>query len=533
MSAPSNSFGFISKHLNIKQLKNDTLSGLTVALALIPEAVAFALIAQVNPLVGLYAAFFMGLISAAFGGRPGMISGATGAIAVVAVAVVTLYDINHLFVAIVMMGLIQIVFGILRLGKFIRLVPHSVFLGFVNGLALVIFIAQLAHFQLPSEDGSHGIRGLFHAQWIPGAQIIIMLSIAVLTMAIIHFLPKFTKIVPSTLAAIVVGTLLVVGLSQMIPGFGTKTVADIATIKGGLPQFVLPEFTFGIMFTVLPYAIIMALVGLIESLLTLNLIDEVTETTGRPNRECIGQGLANTVTGLFQGMGGCAMVGQSIINIKSGGRGRWSGISAALFLLFFIMYGSQLIEIIPVAVLIGVMFMVVIGTFEWGSFKLIGKIPAMEVFIGMTVATITVFYDLALAVIAGVILSALVFAWEHAKQINIKSFVNDEGSNVYQLEGALFFGSIKQFQELFDPKSDTQDVIIDFKNARVADHSALEAIDKLATRYQKVNKTLHLIHLSGECKRLLDAAGPLVEVNVLEDPHYHLAVDNAAERLDK
>jgi SulP family sulfate permease len=513
---------------NPKVLKNDTLSGLTVALALVPEAVAFALIAHVNPIVGLYAAFFMGLIAAAIGGRPGMITGATGAIAVVAVALVVEHDINHLFVAVVLMGLIQILFGIFKLGKFIRLVPHPVFLGFVNGLALVIFIAQLAHFQLPNDSGAHGVKGLFVAEWIPMTQIAIMLAIAFLTMAIIQWLPKFTTIIPSTLAAIIVGTVLVLGLMQIFPDFTTKTVGDITSIKGGLPQFSMPTVTMDIFLTALPYAIIMALVGLIESLLTLNLIDEITETTGRPNKECIGQGVANTVTGLFGGMGGCAMVGQSIINIKSGGRGRWSGISAALFLLMFILYASSLIEVIPIAVLMGVMFMVVIGTFEWSSFGLLTKIPPVESMIGIAVAVITVFFDLAVAVIIGVILSALVFAWEHAKHINVRRFVNDDGQTIYQLEGALFFGSIRQFQELFSPKEDTDDVIIDFQTARVADHSALEAIDKLADRYQKAGRTLHLVHLSEQCRLLLDKAGPLVEVNVKEDPHYSVAVDNAA-----
>lgn len=519
--------------LNPAQIKNDTLSGLTVALALVPEAVAFAIIAHVNPLVGLYAAFFMGLIAAAIGGRPGMISGATGAIAIVAVGLVVKHDINHLFVAVILMGIIQIAFGIFRLGKFIRLVPHPVFLGFVNGLALVIFIAQLAQFQVPGSTEKHGIWGLFDAEWIAVEPMMVMLGLAVLTMAIIEFFPKLTKALPSTLVAIVAGTLIVIAIKYVMPDFSTKLVSDVASIKGGLPEFSLPTINLQIVLAALPYAIIMALVGLIESLLTLNLVDEMTDSVGRPNKECVGQGVANTVTGLFGGMGGCAMVGQSMINIKSGGRGRLSGIVAALFLLVFILYASSIIELIPVGVLIGVMFMVVIGTFEWGTLRLLGKIPFTDVVIGVTVMITTVFFDLAVAVIVGVILSALVFAWEHAKQIQATSFINDHGQKVYELDGALFFASIKNFQDLFDPKNDPDDVIIDFKRSRVADHSALEAIDKLASRYINAGTTLHLVHLSPQCKLLLDKAGPLVEVNILEDPDYNLAIDNAALKLAK
>lgn len=496
-------------------IKNDLLSGLTVALALVPEAVAFALLAGVPAINGLYAAFTIGLVASIAGGRPGMISGATGAIAVVIGTLVAQHGIEYLFAAVVMMGIIQITFGLLRLGKFIRLVPFPVFLGFVNGLALVIFLAQLQHFKIELPDGT--------MEWITGTKLYIMLALIVLTMFIIEFLPRLTKAVPSTLVAIIIGTIIVIVL-----GLDTKTVSDLSSVKGSFPPFHIPDVNlsweaFKIVF---PYALVMALVGLIESLLTLNLVDELTETTGHPNRECIGQGLANVTTGFFSGMGGCAMVGQSIINIKSGGRQRLSGISAALFLLIFIMFASKLIDRIPIAVLVGVMFMVVIGTFEWGSLRMLGKIPISDWIIIVTVTLITVFTDnLALAVITGVILSALVFAWQHASHIHANIRYNRMGDKVYELEGPLFFASTQNFQDIFTPKEDTDDVVVDFKNSRVADHSAIEAIDKLAERYDRAGKRLHLKHLSPECRLLLKKAGPLVEVNVVEDPHYHVADD--------
>jgi len=469
-----------------ESIKNDLLSGLTVALALVPEAVAFALLAKLHPLTGLYAAFTIGLIASIIGGRPGMISGATGAIAVVIGTLVVKHGAEYLFAAVMMMGLIQIAFGALKMGKFIRLVPHPVFLGFVNGLALVILIAQFEHFKIKGLEDSY--------TWITGMPLFVMIVLIVLTMLIIQFLPRFTKAIPSTLAAIVVGTLLVLGLN-----LDTRTVADMASIKGSFPPFHLPDvpLTLEAFKIVFPYALGMAAVGLIESLLTLNLVDELTETTGHPNRECVGQGVANTVTGMFSGMGGCAMVGQSIINIKSGGRGRLSGISASLFLLVFILYASSLIEVIPIAVLVGVMFMVVIGTFEWGSLRLLGKIPLYDWFIIVAVTVITVVSDnLAIAVIVGVILSALVFAWENAKHIDAHVSVDEDGNNVYEIDGPLFFASIKNFQDIFVPREDTNDVIVDFKNSRIADHSAIEAIDKLAERYDRAGKRLHLKHLS-------------------------------------
>ncbi|MEE9310065.1 MAG: SulP family inorganic anion transporter [Cocleimonas sp.] len=499
-------------------IKNDLLSGLTVALALVPEAVAFALLAHLHPLTGLYAAFTIGLIASIVGGRPGMISGATGAIAVVIGGLVLTHGEEYLFAAVMMMGLIQVIFGILKLGKFIRLVPHPVFLGFVNGLALVILIAQFEHFKIPVVGAAEGVH-----EWITGNSLYIMIALILLTMAIIHYLPRFTKAIPSTLAAIVVGTLIVLGL-----GLDTRTVADMASIKGVFPPFHLPEvdLSWEAFKVVFPYAIAMAAVGLIESLLTLNLVDELTETTGEPNRECVGQGVANVVTGMFGGMGGCAMVGQSIINIKSGGRQRLSGISAALFLLIFILYASSLIETIPIAVLVGVMFMVVIGTFEWSSLRLLGKIPLADWFIIVAVTAITVISDnLAIAVIIGVILSALVFAWEHAKSINATTRIDRMGNKVYEINGPLFFASTQNFQDIFTPKEDTDDVVVDFKNSRIADHSAIEAIEKLAVRYDRAEKRLHLKHVSEECRSLLKKAGPLVEVNVVEDPTYHVADD--------
>ncbi len=494
--------------------KNDLLSGLTVALALVPEAVAFAFVAHVEPLVGLYAAFLVGLIAAVVGGRPGMISGATGALAVVMVALVNSHGVEYLFATVVLMGLIQIAVGLLKLGKFIRMVPHPVMLGFVNGLAIVIFLAQLKSFQVPDAAGID--------RWMQGPELYTMLALVLLTMAIIHLLPKLTRALPASLAAILVVTALVIGL-----GLESRTVGDMASIAGGLPEFHLPAVplsweTLGVIF---PYAVVLAAIGLIESLLTLSLIDEITETRGQGNRECIGQGTANLVTGFFGGMGGCAMIGQSMININSGGRGRLSGISAALFLLIFILFAADLIEMIPLAALTGVMFMVVIGTFEWSSFRIMRKIPRADAFVIVLVSGVTVATDLAIAVVVGVIVSALVFAWEHAKHITVRSYEGRLGGKVYELHGPLFFASVNNFQELFDPKNDPDDVVVEFQHSRVMDHSAIEAIDTLAERYLNAGKRLHLRHLSDECRRLLRQAGDLVEVNVIEDPKYRVAVD--------
>jgi SulP family sulfate permease len=513
----------------VASFKNDLLSGLTVALALVPEAVAFAFVAGVDPLVGLYAAFMVGLITACIGGRPGMISGVTGALAVVMVSLVADHGVEYLFITVVLMGLLQITAGVLKLGKFIRMVPYPVMLGFVNGLAIVIFLAQLGQFGEAGQAGwLHGTfmqDSIVDVAWLQGEQLYMLFGLVLLTMFIIYFLPRLTKALPSSLVAILVVTALVLGLD-----LNTKVVGDIASISGGLPSFHVPVVPFNLetLFIILPYAIILAAIGLIESLLTLRLIDEITETRGRGNRECIGQGVANTFTGFFGGMGGCAMIGQSMINVNSGGRGRLSGISAAVYLLLFILVGSTLIEQIPLAALIGVMFIVVIGTFEWSSFRIVGKVPRSDALILVTVSAVTVATDLAFAVIVGVIISTLVFAWEHAKFIRIDAREDHKGSTVYAVTGPLFFGSATSFLERFDPKNDNDDVIIDFARSRVADHSALEAIDTLAERYLNAGKKLHLVHLSEECRKLLTKAGNLVEVNVIEDPKYFVAEDSLA-----
>ncbi len=513
----------------VASFKNDLLSGLTVALALVPEAVAFAFVAGVDPLVGLYAAFMVGLITACIGGRPGMISGVTGALAVVMVSLVADHGVEYLFITVVLMGLLQITAGVLKLGKFIRMVPYPVMLGFVNGLAIVIFLAQLGQFGEAGQAGwLHGTfmqDSIVDVAWLQGEQLYMLFGLVLLTMFIIHFLPRLTKALPSSLVAILVVTALVLGLD-----LNTKVVGDIASISGGLPSFHVPVVPFNLetLFIILPYAFILAAIGLIESLLTLRLIDEITETRGRGNRECIGQGVANTFTGFFGGMGGCAMIGQSMINVNSGGRGRLSGISAAVYLLLFILVGSTLIEQIPLAALIGVMFIVVIGTFEWSSFRIVGKVPRSDALILVTVSAVTVATDLAFAVIVGVIISTLVFAWEHAKFIRIDAREDHKGSTVYAVTGPLFFGSATSFLERFDPKNDNDDVVIDFARSRVADHSALEAIDTLAERYLNAGKKLHLVHLSEECRKLLTKAGNLVEVNVIEDPKYFVAEDSLA-----
>ncbi len=495
-----------------QEIKLNLLSGLTVALAMVPEAIAFALIAHVSPLTGLYAAVLVSFITATFGGRPGMISGATGALAVVMVALVVQHGVEYLFATVVLMGLLQILFAVAKLGKFIRMVPHPVMLGFVNGLAIVIFLAQFGHFKTVAEDGT--------TAWMSGQPLYTMLGLIALTMAVIYLLPKLTKAIPSTLAGI-----MVVSFGVTFLNIDTKTVGDLGSIAGGLPSFHLPQVplnleTFKIIF---PYALILAAVGLIETLLTLNLIDDMTDTRGKPNRESMAQGAANVVTGLFGGMGGCAMIGQSMINVNNGALKRLSGIATAVFLLSFILFASHWIEMIPLAALIGVMFVVAEKTFEWGSFRLYGKIPKPDLLVIVLVAGITVVADLAIAVIIGVIFSALVFAWEHAKQISATTRTNEQGWKVYELKGTLFFASISAFQNLFSPANDPQEVAIDFKNAKVADHSALAAIDALAERYQAAGKKLHLKHLSQDCLELLDKAKGMIEVNVLEDPKYHIA----------
>jgi SulP family sulfate permease len=493
-------------------LKADFLSGITVSLALVPEAIAFALVAHVSPLTGLYAAFIVCLITAAFGGRPGMISGATGALAVVMVSLVVQHGVEYLFAAVVLMGLLQILFGLFKLGKFIRMVPHPVMLGFVNGLALVIFMAQFGHFKVAGPDG-----GL---TWMTGTALYTMLGLVALTMAIIYLLPRLTTAIPSSLAAILIVSLLVTAT-----GIETKTVGDIGSIAGGLPQFHIPQVPLNLdtLYIIFPYALILAAIGLIESLLTLNLIDDMTDTRGKPNRECLAQGAANVVGGFFATMGGCAMIGQSMINISNGARRRVSGIVAAVFLLGFILFLSRWIEMIPLAALVALMFVVSEKTFEWGSLQALRKIPRQDAIIVVGVTVITILTDLAIAVLAGVVFAALVFAWQHAKQIQVKTWLDDKGWKVYELHGTLFFASTARFQTLFAPREDPQHVVIEFRHARAVDHSAVEAIDALAARYQQAGKTLHLRHLSPDCLELLDKAKGMVEINEYEDPHYHIA----------
>ncbi|WP_416306655.1 SulP family inorganic anion transporter [Neptunicella sp. SCSIO 80796] len=510
-------------------IKNDVLSGITVALALVPEAVAFAFVAGVEPMVGLYAAFMMGLITSAIGGRPGMISGATGATAVVMVALVSQYGIQYLFAAVLLCGVLQILAGIFKLGKFIRLVPYPVMLGFVNGLAIVIFLAQLGQFKVLDQFGQHS--------WMQGQMLYIMLGLVALTMAIIYILPKLTTAVPASLVAIITVTLLVHGLDldartvidsvrDMLPAEQQAT----ATLAGELPSFSIPmvPMTLETLYIILPTAVILCLVGLIESLLTLSLIDDMTDTRGSGNKECIGQGVANSVNGFFGGMGGCAMIGQSMININSGGRGRLSGITAALVLLVFILFAAPLIEMIPLAALVGVMFVVVIGTFEWASFRIVRGVNKEDAFVLFLVTAITVAADLAIAVVVGVIVSALVFAWKHATHIVARTHTDDDGWKVYELDGPLFFGSVLHFKDLFDVANDPQDVVIDFNESRIWDSSGIDAIDGLADKYKSVGKKLHIRHVSQECRDLLSKAQDYVEMNVNEDPRYHIATD----RLD-
>ncbi len=510
--------------------KTEILSGITVALALVPEAVAFAFVAGVDPLVGLYAAFMVGLITSIFGGRPGMISGATGALAVVMVSLVAegnamgaegeQLGLYYLFATVILMGIIQMLAGVFKLGKFVRLIPHPVMMGFVNGLAIVIFLSQLGMFK--DANGN----------WFSGNDLILMVALVALTMAIMFGLPKITKKLPEALVAILVVSAIVI--------FGQFDVATVGSfirdgggegLKGGLPQFQTDifnkvPFTWQTLTFIGPYALILAAIGLIESLMTLNLIDELTDTRGNTNRECLAQGGANIVTGLFGGMGGCAMIGQSLINIKSGGRTRLSGIVAAVLLLVFILFASSLIEQVPIAALVGVMFMVVVGTFAWSSFRILNKIPVSDVIVLITVSALTVIFDLAIAVIAGVIISALVFSWENAKRIRARKRIREDGTKVYEIWGPLFFGSIIAFNEKFDVKNDPENVEVDFIESRISDHSAIEAIYNLVNKYEEAGKKIKLKHLSEDCKILLYKSSPKfkeVIVEDIDDPRYHLA----------
>lgn len=522
--------------------KNDILSGLTVALALVPEAVAFAFVAGVPPMVGLYAAFMIGLITAIFGGRPGMISGATGALAVVMVALVAKGNamgaegeqlgLYYLFATVILMGIIQMLAGLFKLGKFVRLIPHPVMMGFVNGLAIVIFLAQIDMFK-DVIDGEKVFK--------TGSDLWLMIGFVGLTMAIMFGLPKITKKLPEALIAILVVSLIVIfgGIDvATVKSFIVEGSNGQATgLQGDLPVFQTEifskvPFNMETLLFIGPYAIILAAIGLIESLMTLNLIDELTETRGNSNRECLAQGGANIITGLFGGMGGCAMIGQSIINIKGGGRGRLSGIVAAVMLLVFILFGSSLIEQIPIAALVGVMFMVVIGTFAWSSFRILNKIPLSDAVVLIAVSLITVWKDLAVAVIAGVIISALVFAWENAKRIRARKHLKDDGTKVYEIWGPLFFGSIQAFNSKFDVKNDPESVEIDFIESRISDHSALEALFNLVEKYEKAGKKVKLKHLSEDCKNLMVKASPkFMEVIVedIDDPRYHVMATANAE----
>ena len=521
----------------VKNIQNDILSGITVALALVPEAVAFAFVAGVDPLVGLYAAFMVGLITAIFGGRPGMISGATGALAVVMVSLVSEGNamgtpsenlgLYYLFLTVILMGLIQILAGVFKLGKFVRLIPHPVMMGFVNGLAIVIFLSQLGMFK--TTVGGEKV-------WLEGESLFMMIGLVGLTMLIMWGLPKIkaTKKLPEALVAILVVAGIVI--------FSNLDVATVGSfirdgggegLKGGFPIPVLDTFSkipmnLNTFWFILPYAGILAAIGLIESLMTLNLVDDLTETRGNSNRECIAQGSANVVTGFFGGMGGCAMIGQSIINIKGGGRGRLSGITAAIMLLIFILFASSYIEQVPIAALVGVMFMVVIGTFAWSSFRIMNKIPVADLIVLILVSGLTVIFDLAIAVIAGVIVSALVFSWENARRIRARKRIKEDGTKVYEIWGPLFFGSISAFNEKFDVKNDPNSVEIDFVESRVSDHSALEAIFVLVEKYQSVGKKIKLKHLSADCKILLYKASPIFHQIIeedIDDPRYHLVAN--------
>ena len=507
----------MKKYLNLFDLKQkvnyktEVLSGLTVALALVPEAVAFALIAGLSPLTGLYAAFMMGLVTSILGGRPGMISGATGAVAVVIVSLAASHGPEYIFATVILAGLIQMAAGFLKLGKLMRLVPHPVIFGFVNGLAIIIFMSQIAQFKTEGGD------------WLSGQELYTFLGLVLLAIFIIWGLPKLTRAFPASLAAI-----LVVFAVVVFTGIDTRTVGDITSISGGFPPFHLPDVPLNLetFMLILPYAGIVAGVGLIESLLTLNILDEITETRGRGNKECIAQGSANILSGLFSGMGGCAMLGQSLINVSSGARARLSGIVAAVLLLVFIMYGAPLIEQLPMAALTGVMIMVAIGTFEWASLRTFNRMPKSDVLVMALVTIVTVIlHNLALAVLVGVIIAALVFAWDNAKRIRARKHIDENGHKHYEIYGPLFFGSTSVFNDKFDVHNDPEHVIIDFRESRVVDMSAIEALNKITERYAKVGKKVHLRHLSDDCIKLLKDASAIIEVNIEEDPKYKLAVD--------
>lgn len=494
--------------------KTEILAGLTVAMTMIPESLSFAILAGFPPLVGLYAAFIMGLVTAILGGRPGMVSGGAGATVIVLIALMKSNGLEYVFAAVALAGILQILVGVFKLGKFIRLVPQPVMFGFVNGLAVVIFMSQLEQF-----------KTIVNGQnvWLSGSPMLIMLGLVALTIGIVFFFPKVTKAVPASLVAIIVVFALV-----FFFGIETKTVRDIASVSGGFPPFHIPNIpiNFETLQIIFPYALIMASVGLTEGLLTLNLVDEITETKGNGNRECIAQGSANILNGFFFGMGGCPMIAQTLVNLSAGSRARLSGIIAALTILGIILFGAPIIEQLPMAALVGVMIMVAIGTFEWASFRIINKMPKHDIFVGVLVALITVvLHNLALAVLIGVIISALVFAWESAKRIRAKKYMDEKGVKHYEIYGPLFFGSTTAFSEKFDVTNDPNEVIIDFKESKITDMSAIDAVNKITERYAKLNKTVHLQHLSADCRTLLKNADTVIDVNILEDPTYKIVAD--------
>ncbi|WP_066440489.1 SulP family inorganic anion transporter [Chryseobacterium sp. CCH4-E10] len=490
--------------------KNELLAGFTVAMTMIPESLSFAILAGLSPLTGLYAAFMMGLVTAVFGGRPGMVSGGAGATIVVLIALIKSHGVEYLFATVILAGIFQMLVGIFRWGKFVRLIPQPVMYGFLNGLAVIIFMAQVEQFKIVNENGI--------TSWLQGTTLYIMSGLTLLTIAIVYFFPKITKAIPASLVAI----LIVFGI---VMGFGihTKTVADIASISGTLPHFHIPDLPFSMetLQIIFPYALVMAGVGLIESLLTLSMVDEITNTKGNANKESVAQGLANITNGFFGGMGGCAMVAQTLVNLNAGSRARLSGIIASITILIIILVGAPFIEKIPMAALVGVMMMVAISTFQWVSISIINKMPKSDIFVGITVALITIIlHNLAFAVLVGVVISALVFAWDNAKRIRARKYTDENGIKYYQISGPLFFGSVTAFMDKFDPVNDPNEVVIDFRESRIVDMSAIDALDKLSKKYVQENKKLHLKHLSEDCRKMLKNAEAVIEVNVQDDPTY-------------
>jgi SulP family sulfate permease len=490
--------------------KNELLAGFTVAMTMIPESLSFAILSGLSPLTGLYAAFMMGLVTAVFGGRPGMVSGGAGATIVVLIALIKSHGVEYLFATVILAGIFQMLVGIFRWGKFVRLIPQPVMYGFLNGLAVIIFMAQVEQFKITSENGV--------TDWLQGTTLYIMLGLTLLTIAIVYFFPKITKAIPASLVAILIVFGIVMGFR-----IHTKTVADIASVSGNLPAFHIPDLPFSLntLQIIFPYALVMAGVGLIESLLTLSMVDEITNTKGNANKESVAQGLANITNGFFGGMGGCAMVAQTLVNLNAGSRARLSGIIASITILIIILVGAPFIEKIPMAALVGVMMMVAISTFQWASIRIVNKMPKSDIFVGITVALITIIlHNLAFAVLVGVVISALVFAWDNAKRIRARKYTDENGIKYYQISGPLFFGSVTAFMDKFDPINDPNEVVIDFRESRIVDMSAIDALDKLSKKYVQENKKLHLKHLSEDCRKMLKNAEAVIEVNVQDDPTY-------------